>query len=272
MDETTDIAWTALLLPPVLLGAVEGLTEFLPVSSTGHLILFVDLLGLRTPPGRVFEVAIQSGAILAVCVIYFQRLWGVVAGLRRDADARRFARNILLTSLPAGAIGVAFQDAILGVLFDPRVVAIALVIGGVAMLVAERLPVTARFREISAISPPVAVAIGVAQSLALVPGVSRSAATILGALLLGVERKTAAEYSFFAALPVLLGATLLQFVKTADRLSLQDGVELLAGMVTAFVFGVVAIRLMLAVVSRIGFAPFAIYRILLGSALLAAIL
>ena len=133
MADIEDIAWTAILIPPLVLGTVEGLTEFLPISSTGHLILLVHLLGFEMPPGRVFEIAIQSGAILAVVVVHFRRLAGIATGLRTDPAARGFIRNIVLTSIPAAALGIAFQDAILRHLFDPRVVAIALVIGGVVM-------------------------------------------------------------------------------------------------------------------------------------------
>lgn len=268
MADAEDMAWAALLLPALFLGAVEGVTEFLPVSSTGHLILLVDLLGLKMPPGRVFEVAIQSGAILAVCSLYFRRLASVATGLRTDPGARAFLRNILLTSIPAAAIGLAFQDAIIAVLFDPRVVSVALIVGGFAMLAAERAQTKVRFREVSEISPSSALVIGAAQSLALIPGVSRSAATIIGALLLGVERKTAAEYSFFAALPVLLGAAVLSFAENASQLHANDFWLLGVGAATAFVFGTAAIRLMLSVVGRLGFAPFAIYRIVLGTLLL----
>jgi undecaprenyl-diphosphatase len=268
MADTADAAWAALLLPALFLGAVEGLTEFLPVSSTGHLIVLIDLLGLEMPPGRVLEVAIQSGAILAVCVLYFQRLFDVATSLRSDPGARAFLRNILLTSIPAAAIGLAFQEAILAILFDPRVVAVALIVGGIAMLAADRVRAEIRFRDVSEISPLTALAIGAAQSLALVPGVSRSAATIIGALLLGVERKAAAEYSFFAALPVLFGAAGLSLAQNASQLQAKDFLLLGIGTATAFVFGTAAIRLMLSVVGRLGFAPFAIYRIVLGAVLL----
>ena len=268
MVDETDAALGAMLLPPILLGAIEGLTEFLPVSSTGHLILLVDLLGLEMPPGRVFEVAIQSGAILAVCVLFFRKLTGVALDLGRSPSARAFLRNLVLTSVPAAAIGLAFRDAIIGVLFDPSVVAVALVVGGIAMLIAERLPVRVRFADASEISPGVAVGIGLAQSLALIPGVSRSAATILGGLLLGVERRTAAEYSFFAALAVLFGAAAIQLAKSADTLTGNDALVLAVGAATAFVFGTMAIRFLLAVVNRYGFFPFALYRIALGIALL----
>ncbi len=224
------------------------------------------------PPGRVFEIAIQSGAILAVVVIYFRRLAGVATGLRTDPAARAFVLNILLTSIPAAALGFAFQDAILGLLFDPRVVATALVMGGGVMLVADRLRLRVRFAEIAEITPGMAVMIGLAQSLALVPGVSRSAATIIGALVLGAERRTAAEYSFFAAVPVLFGATLLRLSETASDLTMSDVVVLLLGAVTAFAFASPSIRFLLAVVTRYGFAPFAVYRIVLGTVLLSFIL
>ncbi len=254
------------------LGALEGFTEFLPVSSTGHLILAVDLLRLDLPPGRVFEVAIQTGAILAVCVLFFSRIRRVVSGTVHDPASRAFIRNIFLTSIPAGVLGVAFHETILSVLFDPRVVAVALVAGGVAMLIAERIPVRVRFREVEEISPLAAIAIGGAQCLALIPGMSRSAATIIGGLLVGVDRRTAAEFSFFAALPVLFGAAAIQIFKNADELVLRDGLVLGLGTLTAFIFATVAIKFMLAVVARVGFGPFALYRILLGATLLIFVL
>lgn len=258
----------ASLAVAVALGALEGFTAFLPVSSTGHLILAVDLLRLDLPPGRVFEVAIQSGAILAVCVLYFARLRRVLSGIVREPASRAFLRNILLTSIPAGVLGVAFHEAILSVLFDPRVVAIALVVGGVAMLFAERLQTRVRFYAVEEISPGAALAIGGAQCLALIPGISRSAATIIGGLLVGVERRTAAEFSFFAALPVLFGATAIQIVRNASNLDMRDGLVLSIGTLTAFVFATVAIKALLVVVARVGFAPFAVYRILLGGMLI----
>ena len=258
----------ASLVVALALGALEGFTEFLPVSSTGHLILAVDLLRLNLPPGRVFEVAIQSGAILAVLVLFFSRLRLVVSGMGRDPASWAFLRNILLTSIPAGVLGVAFHEMILSVLFDPRVVAIALVAGGIMMLAAERLQPMVRFRAVEKISPGAALTIGGAQCLALIPGMSRSAATIIGGLLVGVERRTAAEFSFFAALPVLFGAAALQIVRNAGSLDTRDVLALGLGTLAAFVFAVVAIKAMLAVVARIGFAPFAIYRILLGLTLM----
>ncbi len=265
-DATADLENTVLVA--MALGALEGFTEFLPVSSTGHLILAVDLLRLDLPPGRVFEVAIQSGAILAVCVLFFARLRRVLSGAAREPASGAFLRNILLTSIPAGVLGVAFHEEILSVMFDPRVVAIALVAGGVAMLFAERLQTRVRFRAVEEISPGAALAIGGAQCLALIPGMSRSAATIIGGLLVGVERRTAAEFSFFAALPVLFGAAAIQIVKNADELATRDGLVLGIGTLTAFVFAAVAIKAMLVVVARVGFAPFAIYRILLGGTLI----
>lgn len=272
VDEDISSATDSPLLVAIALGSLEGFTEFLPVSSTGHLILAVDLLELELPPGRVFEVAIQSGAILAVCVLFFSRLRRVVSGAIHDPESRAFIRNIALTSIPAGVLGVMFQDAILSVLFDPRVVAVALVAGGIVMLVAERIDTRARFRDVSDISPGAAFAIGGAQCLALIPGVSRSAATIIGGLLVGVERRTAAEFSFFAALPVLFGAAVIQIFKNAEDLVLSDGLVLGLGTLTAFIFATLAIRVMLAVVARVGFGPFAVYRILLGTTLLIFVL
>ncbi len=252
----------------LLLGVVEGLTEFIPVSSTGHLIVLGDLMGFQGPPGRVFEVVIQLGAILAVCVAYFGRLLGVLLGLPSDPGARRFATAIILACLPATVIGLLAHDFIKSVLFNPIVVCISLIVGGGAILLIERAVPQPRHHRVEDFSPLLALKIGLAQCLAMIPGVSRSGATIMGALMMGVDRKAAAEFSFFVAIPIMVGAVGLDLVKNRDGLT-QDGVWLLAvGFAAAFLAALFVVRWLVGIVSRYGFAPFAWYRIVFGSALL----
>jgi undecaprenyl-diphosphatase len=255
-------------LNAALLGLVEGLTEFLPVSSTGHLILVGDLLGFQGPAGFVFEIAIQLGAILAICVLYAGRIARVVAALPTEAGARRFAAAVVIAFLPAAVLGALFHDAITTVLFSPVVVSIALVLGGIVILAVERMPLEPRYREAESIPLRTALAIGVCQAAALVPGVSRSGATILGALVLGVERRAAAEFSFFVAIPTMLGATVWDLWKTRHALDL-GGIGLIAiGFAVAFVAALVVIRPALAFITRRGFSPFGWYRIAVGGAML----
>lgn len=255
-------------LNAVLLGLVEGLTEFIPVSSTGHLILLVDLIGFQGPPGRTFEVAIQLGAILAICVIYFRRLWGVAVNLGRDPRAMRFVVAILLAFLPAAVIGVFAHKFIKEALFNPTVVSVALVVGGVAILVIERFLPTPRYHEVERFPATLALKIGFFQCLAMIPGVSRSGATILGALLMRVDRRTAAEFSFFLAIPTMLGATVYDLYKNWSSMTMDDGALIAVGFVVAFIAAALVVRTLVDFVGRYGFAPFGWYRIALGSAML----
>ena len=250
------------------LGVVEGLTEFIPVSSTGHLILLVDVLGFRGPPGKVFEVVIQLGAILAVCVVFFERLWRVAIGLPSDMAARRFVTAILLAFLPAAVIGALAHGFIKSVLFSPYVVCVALIVGGAAILVIERNLPPARHSKVENFPPTLALKIGLVQCLAMVPGVSRAGATILGALLMGVERKAAAEFSFFVAIPTMFGAAVYDLYKNRGALT-SEGVEIIAvGFIAAFVAAALVVRFLVAFVGRHGFVPFGWYRIALGSVML----
>ena len=264
--------WSETVLDALLLGLIEGLTEFLPVSSTGHLILFADLLGFAGPPGRVFEVAIQLGAILAVCIVYFRRLLRVLLGLPHDPGAQRFALAVLLGFLPAAVVGALAHGFIKSVLFSPYVVCVTLILGGVAILLIERNLPEPRWFKVEQFSAPLALGIGCAQMLALVPGVSRSGATILGALLMGVERKTAAEFSFFVAIPTMFGAVVYDLYKNRAGLS-DDGLLLIAiGFAAAFLAAALVVRGVLAFIGRYGFAPFGWYRIALGAGMLALLL
>ena len=247
-----------------LLGVIEGLTEFLPVSSTGHLILFVDLLGFQGPPGKTFEVMIQLGAILALIVLYFQKLWTTVIGLPVDLAARRFATVILLAFLPAMVLGAALHGFIKEVLFSPTVVATALIVGGLVILAVEQLHKRETYNSVDEIPPRIGFLVGVAQCLALIPGTSRSGATIIGGLLLGLERRTAAEFSFFLSIPTMAAAFAYDFYKNRGDMSFDDAGLITIGFVAAFIAALLVVRPFLAVVSHIGFAPFAYYRVALG--------
>lgn len=257
-------------LDAILLGLVEGLTEFLPVSSTGHLILLVDLLGFQGPPGKVFEVTIQLGAILAICVVYFARLWRVAThGLKGDPAAWRFIVAVLLAFLPAMLLGAGLHGFIKSTLFNPTVVSVMLIAGGIAILLIERFLPVPRYDAIERFPAPLALKIGLFQCLALVPGVSRSGATILGSLLMGVDRRTAAEFTFFLAIPTMAGATVYDLYKNWSAMSFDSGALIAVGFVTAFVAAALVVKTLVDFVGRYGFAPFGWYRIALGSGMLA---
>jgi undecaprenyl-diphosphatase len=251
-------------LSALILGVVEGLTEFLPVSSTGHLILVGDLLGFQSDLGKLFEVVIQLGAILAVLLVSIRRLLGVALGLASSAGARRFAIACIVAVIPAGILGFLLHDFIKNVLFSPWVVVVSLVIGGFVILAVERLAPAPRVGAIEEMSFMTALGIGLCQCLSLVPGVSRAGATILGGVALGVDRRVATEFSFYLAIPVMLGATLLDLIKNKSALD-GNGMALIGiGFVTAFIVALVIVRGLIGFVGRHGFKPFAYYRIVIG--------
>src|SRR6185369_3013075 len=237
-------------LSALILGALEGLTEFLPVSSTGHLILAGDLLGFQSDLGKVFEIVIQLGAILAVVVFSWTRLWRVLVGLPGDPQARRFALAVILAFLPAAVLGALFHDFIKTVLFSPWVVVVTLVLGGIAILVIERRAPQPRYDRIETMPFRTALGVGFCQAIAMIPGVSRAGATILGGELLGVDRRTATEFSFYLAIPTMLGATVLDLWKARDTLT-SDGMGLIAvGFVTAFVVAIPVVKGLIGFVGR----------------------
>lgn len=255
-------------LQALLLGIVEGVTEFLPVSSTGHLIVVGDLLGFDGVPGEVFETSIQIGAIMAICMLYKERLGAVVRGIfTGDPMARTFVTSILLATLPMIVLGAAFYDFIVGVLFSPYVVAAAFIVGGAAIVVIERMQIEERVGSIEAFTPLTAIKIGTFQCLALIPGMSRAGATIIGSLIAGVERKTAAEFSFFLAIPVIVGATVLDLWGNRALINGAHLPILAIGFAAAFVSALVVVRWFVGFVSRHGFAVFGWYRIVFGSLL-----
>jgi undecaprenyl-diphosphatase len=253
------------------LGMLEGLTEFIPVSSTGHLLLAEYFLDFR-PPGRTFEVVIQLGAVLAVLTVYAARLWQVFASAPRDPAARRFILAVLLAFLPAVVAGVLLHGFIKTVLFEsPRLIAVMLILGGIVLLVVDRMPLRQRFADAQDVPPLTALVIGLFQCLALVPGVSRSGATIVGALLLGASRRAAAEFSFFLSMPTMAGAFAYDLYKNRDVLDWAAASDIAVGFGMAFVTAVLVVRWVLDFVSRNGFAVFGWWRIVVGSGALVAL-
>ena len=251
-----------LIWKTLLIGVVEGLTEFLPVSSTGHIILAGELLAFEGPPGKVFEIVIQFGAILAVCLLYRLKIWSTVQGvLRRDRQAVRFATAIVVAFLPAAVIGVLAHKYIKSVLFNPTVVAIALIVGGVAILVIERYAQRPRIKSLDEIDLRTALLVGFCQCIAMIPGVSRAGATIMGARVFRVDRATATEFSFFLAMPTMLGATVYDLYKNWSLLDWSHGGIIALGFVVAFVTALLVVSAFVRFISRHGFAVFAWYRI-----------
>jgi undecaprenyl-diphosphatase len=262
---------TTTWLSALFLGVLEGLTEFLPISSTGHLLL-ASLLIDFDDQGDVFTIVIQLGAILAVCLVYWRRLLGVTFGLGSDPAARRFVRNLLIAFLPAMVIGALAHGFIKRVLFSPEVgpwvIATALVLGGLVMLLVERRAPAPVVRDVDELSPRRALAIGFFQVVAMIPGVSRSGATIVGALMLGVERRAAMEFSFFLAIPTMAGATAYDLYKNWALLGSGEWNVIAIGLVAAFVTALLVVRSVVGFIGRFGFAPFAWYRIAAGCLML----
>ena len=255
----------------LFLGLIEGLTEYIPVSSTGHLLLAGHFLGFESR-GKVFEIVIQLGAILAIVSVYFARLWQMLLDFPKDARTRRFIYGLLLAFLPAAVIGAAAHDFIKGVLFEsPMLICITLIIGGVILLAIDRMQLKPRYSSMMDFPLPLCFGIGLFQCLAMIPGTSRSGATIVGALLMGADRRSAAEFSFFLAMPTLGGAFVYDLYKNRDNLTFDEAGLIALGFVAAFISAVVVVRHMLEYVSRSGFAVFAWWRIIVGAAGLAAL-
>jgi len=263
-----------ILLIAIILGIVEGVTEFLPVSSTGHLILATELLGFDAEKWAAFNVIIQLGAILAIVVLYWRTFWAVIEGLfKANPVSLRFIRNILIAFLPSAILGFILIKHIEALLGNAEVVAVAFIVGGIAILVIEKLAKRSEVVGVAEMPVMTAIGVGLVQCLAMIPGISRSGATIMGGLSLGVERRTAAEFSFFLAVPTMIGATTLELVKHRDTLMAgANGVGFAAiavGFVVSFVVALVVVRAFVHYISRHGFAPFAWYRIVAGAAALA---
>ena len=253
-----------LLLKALILGVVEGLTEFLPISSTGHLILAGDLLNFNDDRGKLFEIVIQSGAILAVVWEYRERLARTFAGLGRDREANRLVLNLFIAFLPLAVLGLAFGKAIKAHLFAPLPVATAFILGAFVILWAERKNHTVRIETVDEMRPMDAVKMGIAQAFALIPGTSRSGSTIIGGMLFGLSRKAATEFSFFLAIPTLGVATVYQVYKERALLNADDIGMWIVGFISAFVSAFLCVRWLLRYISSHDFVPFAWYRIAFG--------
>ena len=262
----TDQTFSALVL-----GLIEGLTEFLPVSSTGHILLAGYFLGFESA-GKTFEVVIQLGAILAIVLVYLRKIVGTVAAIPSDPQARRFALSVIVAFLPAMAAGALLHDTIKTVLFEsPRLIAVALIVGGLVLLVVDRLHLTPRHDAADRFPLGMALVIGLAQTVALIPGVSRSGSTIVAALLMGSTKRAAAEFSFFLAIPTMTAAFTFDLWSNRALLDAAAVWEIAIGFAAAFVTAILVVRWLLGFVSRNGFALFAWWRIIVGTVVLAAL-
>ncbi len=253
------------LIKAALMGIVEGLTEFLPISSTGHLILAGALLGFDDEKAKVFDIAIQTGAIFAVVLVYWQKIRSTIVALPRQAKAQRLALNIFIGFLPAVVLGLAFGKMIQAHLFTPVVVATTFILGGFVILWAERRPPGAvRIEHVDDMTPWDALKVGLVQCFAMVPGTSRSGATIIGGMLLGLSRKAATDYSFFLAIPTLIGAGVYSLYKQRALLSMHDIPLFAVGLLFSFISAWLCVRWLLRYISSNDFVPFAWYRIAFG--------
>ena len=262
-----------LLIKAAIMGIVEGLTEFLPISSTGHLILAGSLLGLDNEVGKVFDIAIQTGAIFAVILVYWQKLRDTVLALPSSKQAQRFALNVFIAFVPAVILGLLFGKAIKAHLFTPVVVASTFIIGGFIILWAERrqknAPAAIRIHDVESMTPMDALKVGLVQCLAMIPGTSRSGATIIGGMLLGLSRKAATDFSFYLAIPTLIGAGAYSLFKERALLSWADSPMFLVGLVFSFLSAWLCIRWLLRYIATHSFVGFAYYRIVFGVVVLA---
>ncbi len=255
------------LLKAMLLGLVEGLTEFIPVSSTGHLLLIQRFFGFADEEfGKTFAVLIQLGAVLAILSVYFTRLWTIFVGAFSEPAARRFIAGVLIAFLPAAAIGALAHGFIKDVLFNPWIVCFTLILGGAILLWVDGLDLKPRHRDATAFSLPMYLAIGICQCFAMIPGVSRSGATIVSAMLLGADKRSAAEFSFFLAMPTMAGAFAYDLLKNRDLMTFDNTVIVAVGFVTSFIAGWIVVKSLLDYVSRHGFALFAWWRVIVGTA------
>jgi undecaprenyl-diphosphatase len=261
---------TVLLLKAAVMGVVEGLTEFLPISSTGHLILAGSLLGFHDDKAKVFDIAIQTGAIFAVILVYWQKIRDTLRGLRHSPLAQRFALNVLIGFFPAVVMGLLLGKAIKAHLFTPEVVATTFIVGGFIILWAERRPASAvRIHDVDAMRGRDALKVGLVQCLAMIPGTSRSGATIIGGMLLGLSRKAATDFSFFLAIPTLIGAGAYSLYKERALLSMADLPLFAVGLLVSFISAWVCVRWLLRFIASHSFEVFAWYRIAFGLVVLA---
>jgi undecaprenyl-diphosphatase len=260
------------LFKAFILGVVEGLTEFLPVSSTGHLLLVQRFFGFDDADfGKTFAVLIQFGAILALLSIYFTRLWGLAVGMFNDPAARRFVIGVLIAFLPAAVIGALAHDFIKEVLFNVWIVCFMLIVGGAILLWVDRLDLNVRYKEATRFTLPMYFIIGCAQVLSMVPGVSRAGATIVAAMLLGSDRRSAAEFSFWLAMPTMFGAFVYDLYKSRGQMSMDHAIIIAFGFAVSFVCAWIVVKTFLGYVQRHGFSLFAWWRVIVGTAGLIAL-
>lgn len=254
------------LFKAFVLGVVEGLTEFIPVSSTGHLLLIERFFGFDDDAfGKTFVVLIQLGAILAILSVYFVRLWNIALGMFTDPAARRFVIGVLIAFLPAAIIGAAAHSFIKEVLFNPWVVCFTLIVGGAILLWVDQLDLQPRHHDATAFPLPMYLGIGLAQCLAMIPGVSRSGATIVASMLFGSDKRSAAEFSFFLAIPTMVGAFAYDLYKNAGQMTADNMLTVAVGFITAFIAALIVVKALLDYVSRSGFTLFAWWRVVVGT-------
>ena len=259
------------ILDAGLLGVLEGLTEFIPVSSTGHILLAGHFLGFNSA-GKTFEVLIQLGAILAILTVYFARLWKILIDLPSDKRTQRFVLGVLAAFLPAALLGALGHDIIKTVFFEsPKLICVMLLLGGFVLLAVDKMSFQPRYTNIMDYPLSLCFKIGLFQCLALIPGTSRSGATIVGSLLMGTDKRSAAEFSFFLAMPTMAGAFVYDLYKNRALLSFDDSMLIVTGFICAFVTAVIVVRYLLDFISNNGFAFFAWWRIIVGAAGLAAL-
>jgi undecaprenyl-diphosphatase len=248
------------------LGIVEGLTEYIPVSSTGHLLLLEHFFGFGDDDfGNTFAVLIQLGAILALLSIYFAKLWQIATGMLTDPKARRFVIGVLIAFLPAAVVGAALHSFIKNVLFNPWIVCFSLIVGGALLLWLDSLDLQPRYRDATAFSLPMYLGIGICQCFAMIPGVSRAGATIVSAMLLGADRRSAAEFSFYLAMPTMAGAFALDLYKSGAHMSADNILVVAVGFIMSFIAGWIVVKSFLNYVSRHGFDLFAWWRVIVGT-------
>ena len=255
---------TILLLQVIILGAIEGFTEFIPVSSTAHLLLFSKLIDFVAVKKNIFEIVIQFGAILAVCVYYKKRIKSLVLNFHKEQEARNYVYKIILAFIPTACIGILCHDFIKSVLFSEYVIASMLIIGGLIIILVERSKIDAKYHCMNSVPMKTAFLIGCCQSLAMIPGTSRSGATIIGALLLGLNRRQATEFSFFLAIPTVLGASCYDLYKNIDYISIHESYIIALGFVSAFISALLVVSSVIKFIEINGFLTFAYYRIILG--------
>ncbi len=251
----------------VFLGIIEGLTEFLPISSTGHLIVFADIVGFNDKIAALFEIVIQLGAILAVVWLYRKKIFSLISNIFSDVKSFNFSVNLFIAFLPASIVGFLFHDIIKGFLFNPVTVSVALVVGGVAILFIESRKIEEKTKEALEINKKSALIVGLSQILSLIPGVSRAGATIMGGVCSGLSRKAAAEFSFFLAIPIMFAASFYDLYKNADLLNMNSFLIIAVGFVAAFISAIVVIKWFIKFISSNNFKIFGWYRIIFGIAL-----